>query len=442
MANDAEDYDLMYGGTCINVACVPTEALVASAAARRPGDDPDTWFASAVERRDGLVGAMRAKNYGMLADLPTVTVHDGHGRFLAPVEDPGDGIGRRHVVTVEAPDGDAIRLTAPVVVVNTGTAPCRPDIPGAHGPYVHDSTTIQHISPRPAELVVIGAGHVGLEFASMFTGFGSHVTVVDRHERILGHDDADVAAVIEADLAASGITFRHDSQVEAIRERDGGALVVLADGTELAADAVLFAVGRTPRSADLGLAEIGLEPDVRGFLPVDEHLRTTVPGVYAVGDINGGPQFTYVSLDDYRILKDQLVGEGRRSTADRVAVPHALFIEPTYTTIGMTEAQAVADHRVLVAAKPVAAIAAMPRPKIEGDPRGLLKILVDAQTDLVLGASLYCLHAEDLVNLVALAMRTGTTAGLLRDAIWTHPSISEGLNEVLEAPIPSTLQPS
>lgn len=434
-----EESSTMYGGTCINVACVPTKALVASASRRRSDDDPDTYFTASVRRRDTLVGAMRNKNYAMLADLDAVSVYDGHAEFVTPAEEMRAGATSRHVVAVEGPEGDRVLVAAPVVVVNTGTTPRRPDLPGADGPRVHDSTTIQHVSPRPAELVVVGAGPVGLEFASLFTGFGSRVTVVDRHERILPREDADVAAAIRQDMADRGITFRHGSAVAEIRDDGDRATVVLTDGAHLGADAVLFAVGRTPRTAGLGLERIGVVLDERGYIPVDDHLRTAVPGIYAVGDVNGGPQFTYVSLDDHRILLDELVGEGGRSTADRTAVPRALFIEPTFARVGLSEAEAVADHRVLVAAKPVAAIAAMPRPKIEGDPRGLVKILVDADSDLVLGAALYCLHAEDFVNLLALAIRTDTTARTLRNSIWTHPSITEALNEVLEAAAPSTL---
>lgn len=429
----------MYGGTCINVACIPTKILVTEANARRPGDEPDAWFAAAVQRRDTLVGAMRDKNYSMVADLATASVYDGHAEFLDPADHPAAAGTGSHLVAVTSANGDDALICAPVVVINTGTTPRHLDLPGADGPRVHDSTTLQHVSPRPAELVVVGAGPVGLEFASMFTGFGSHVTVVDRHERILGKEDADVAEVVEQDLADRGITFRHGTEVTALRDQPHGVDVLLADGSALAADAVLLAVGRTPRSAGLGLDRIGIEVDPRGYIPVDEHLRTTVPGIYAVGDINAGPQFTYVSLDDYRIVKDQLVGEGRRSTVDRTAVPYAVFLDPTFARVGLTEAEAVREHRVLVASKPVAAIAAMPRPKIEGNPRGLLKVVIDADSDLVLGAALYCVHAEDLVNLVALAIRTGTTATQLREAIWTHPSITEGLNEVLEAPAPSGL---
>ena len=200
----------------------------------------------------------------------------------------------------------------------------------------------------------------------------------------------------------------------------------------LAADAVLLATGRRPATDDLGLEAAGIDVDERGAIVVDEHLRTSAHGVFALGDVHGGAQQTYLSLDDHRIVLSQLAGDGSRSTSDRVAVPTATFLTPPLAAVGLTEAEAREQGRnVLVATQKVAAIKAMPRPKTLGDPRGLVKIVVDAGTDEILGARLFHVDAQEVINLIALAMRAGTTAARLRDGIWTHPSSTEALNETL-----------
>jgi pyruvate/2-oxoglutarate dehydrogenase complex dihydrolipoamide dehydrogenase (E3) component len=202
---------------------------------------------------------------------------------------------------------------------------------------------------------------------------------------------------------------------------------------------VLFATGRRPATADLGLDRAGIRTDDRGCIVVDEHLRTSVPGVFAIGDVNGGPQFTYISLDDYRIVLDQLTGAGTRATTDRVAVPSTTFLTPPLARIGINETRARAlGLRILIGTKHVNDIAAMPRAKIVGETHGLIKVIVDAETDQILGATLFCVDAQEVINTVALAMRTRTTATQLRDAIWTHPSTTEGFNEVLAGLRPPT----
>jgi len=416
---------MMYGGGCINVACVPTKDLVHSAELRRADDPPQAWFEQAVASRDALTERLRARNHAMLADVDTVTIIDGEARFTGVRE-----------VEVTA-GGEQLTVRAETVIINTGTVPARLEIPGATGPRVHDSVSIQHVQPLPQRLVIVVAGYVSLEFAGMFDHFGSQVTVVVRGDRILRHEDADVAAAAQALLTELRVEFLFDAQIERVDERTGAVSVTVstADGIRsLRADAVLFATGRQATTAALGLPAAGVEVDDRGFIVVDDHLRTSAEGVFAVGDINGGPQFTYVSLDDNRIVMDQLAGEGRLTTRDRVAVPSAIFLTPPLARVGITEAQARDQGlQVLVAAKKVADIAAMPRPKIVGETHGLIKVIVDPVTDLILGACVFSVDAQEIVNLIALAMRARVTASALRDGIWTHPSSTEALNEVLAA---------
>lgn len=204
-----------------------------------------------------------------------------------------------------------------------------------------------------------------------------------------------------------------------------------AENQELVVDYVLLAIGRRPATDGLGLETAGIATGARGEVVVDEFCRTNVPGVFAVGDVNGGPQFTYISFDDHRVVMDQLVGSGKRSTAGRI-IPTSTFINPPLSTVGLGEQAArEAGYEVRVASKPVAAIAAMPRPKIVGNPDGVIKFVIDAATDRILGASLLVIDSQELINLVALAIKQGLTAADLAGAIYTHPSSSEAFNEVL-----------
>ncbi|UYM07717.1 FAD-dependent oxidoreductase [Solicola gregarius] len=423
----------MYGGSCININCVPTKALVHQAEGRPDGVDAQDWFSAAIGQRDDLVAKLRARNHAMLAEVDAVTLIDGHARFIGP-----------HQVEVQAGD-DRLVIDAETVVVNTGTIPAAPDIEGAAGSScVYDSTTLQHVEPLPRRLVVVGGGYVGLEFAGMFAHFGSQVTLVDHHDELMPGEDRDVADAVRSLLADQGVEFILGGAIGSVRDEGGASARVVvapsesADATELDADAVLLATGRRPATTDLGLDVAGISTDDRGYVVVDERLRTSVSGVFAIGDVSGGPQFTYVSLDDYRIVLDQLTGGGTRTTTDRVAVPSTTFLTPPLARVGLNESQARAQgHDFLVATKRVADIAAMPRPKIVGETHGLVKVIADARTDQILGATLFCVDAQEVINLVSLAMRTGTTATQLRDSMWTHPSSTEALNEVLAG-----LQPS
>ena len=408
----------MYGGTCINVACVPTKDLVVAAEARRPEDDPQEYFRQAVAGRDELVHDLNTANHRMLEGLATLV--DGEARFTGPRE-----------VDVRTLSGEALTIRAQTVVIGTGTVPARPDLPGLDLPGVYDSTTIQHADPFPRRLAVVGGGFVGLEFASMFQQFGSQVTLLDPRPDILPRLEPAVVDTVRELLASRGVTLRTSTRVREI-ERAGDGLRVLLDEGSVEVDAVLVATGRTPVTAGLDLDRAGVDIDARGYIPVDERLRTSADGVFAVGDVNGGPQFTYISLDDNRVVWDQLVGEGRRTTPDRVAVPNTTFITPPLSQVGLTPAEALErGHDVLYAAKKVAAIAAMPRPKILGDADGIVTFTVDAASRQLLGATLFCVDSQEIINLVALAMRAGVTADTLLNGIWTHPSSTEALNEVL-----------
>ncbi|SMX72304.1 Pyruvate/2-oxoglutarate dehydrogenase complex, dihydrolipoamide dehydrogenase (E3) component [Brevibacterium sp. 239c] len=419
-----EQSDAMIGGSCINIACIPTKILVHDAENKRDGDDTDEYFAKAVERRDTLTGAMRKKNFSMLNDLDSVLLVSGRAEFT----------GEREVLVTGGED--TMTITADTVVVNTGSIANIPPIDGATlGGRIYDSEALQHVSPFPKRLVVVGGGYIGLEFASMFTHFGSQVTVLDRGERPLASEDADVAEVVAKALADDGVTIVNEASVTAVADGPDKATVTYEVGGEektIDAEAVLLAVGRASGTEGLNLDKAGIETDKRGFITVDEHLRTSAEDVFAAGDVNGGPMFTYISLDDNRILADQLLGEGKRTTEDRSAVPFTMFLTPPVARVGLSEdAAREQGYDVMVGAKAMADIAAAPRAKIEGDPRGIVKFVVDGKTDRILGAALVHVHSQEVINTVALAMRHDVTATELRDTIYTHPSATEALNEVL-----------
>jgi pyruvate/2-oxoglutarate dehydrogenase complex dihydrolipoamide dehydrogenase (E3) component len=419
-----EESDQMYGGTCINVGCVPTKALVHRADTRRPDDGAEAWYQQAVGAVSDLTTLLRGKNFQMLDEIDTVTVVTGKASFVDPK-------------TVEVTAGDdRLTIRADNIVINTGAQPVIPEIPGLRDSrYTATSAEMLRTTTLPGRLAVLGGGYLGLEFAAMYRQFGSEVTVLESRTAFMDREDEDVAEAALHILREQGITLLPGSLVTEIRDGASGATIhYVRDGRDqtLEVDTILVAAGRAPATEALRLDRAGVRTTERGAVEVDEYLRTSQPHIYAIGDVNGGPQFTYISLDDNRVVADQLLGAGARSTADRRAVPHTMFMTPPFSTVGLTETQAREQgHRVKIASKPVAQIAAMPRSRIMEDTRGLMKFIIDADTDLVLGAALLSIDSQELVNLVALAMRHQVSASELRDTIYNHPSSSEALNEVL-----------
>ncbi|MGA0567886.1 dihydrolipoyl dehydrogenase family protein [Rathayibacter sp. KR2-224] len=415
----------MYGGTCPNVGCVPTKMLVHYSGEKRLEDDAQEFFAHSIAGVRELTSAFRAGNLEGMNAHDTAMVLTGSARF---VDD--------HTVSVGEGD-DAISVAAPTILVNTGSAPIIPAIPGlAESSRLVSSTDLIQKDRLPNRLVVIGGGYLGLEFAAIYRSFGAEVTVLESAERLLPREDDDIAKAVTGILAGEGIRLVTGATVLEARDGDESSTVTyIVDGEthEVQADALLPATGRRPVVAELGLDAAGVELTERGGIRVDEHLRTSRPHIFALGDVNGGEQFTYISLDDARIVLDQLLGDGRRATTDRVAVPHTLFITPPLATVGLTERRARAEGRnIKVSRENVADIIAMPRAYTVEETRGLMKFIVDADTDLILGAALLSIDAQELINTVALAMRFGITATELRDSIYTHPSSTEAFNEVFD----------
>ncbi|MFD0704595.1 FAD-dependent oxidoreductase [Alloscardovia venturai] len=431
-----EQYATMYGGTCINIGCVPTKALITSASRHVDSSSTDAdYFEKSVAHRNALIEKMRAKNHSMLEGK--VLLIDGKARFSGPhsvVIEPSnaDDSSRSTHDSIDESAAESITVSAPIIIINTGAVTRIPDIPGTDLPHVYTSTSIQHAQPFPQSLTIIGGGFIGLEFATMMNDFGSHVTILDSSDVFLSRLDRDVADKLYDTMTAQGIEIISRARVEKISQADNGQLTVYTSADAFTSDAVLLATGRTAATANLNLDAAGIEVDSRGSIVVDDHLRTNVEGVYAVGDVNGGPQFTYISFDDHRIVLDDIIGNGTRVRSDRVAVPTASFVRPPLSSVGMTEDEARAAGRNIVVKKAdIADIAVMPRPKIIGSPEGMAKFILDADTDEILGAVLYCVDSQELINTVALAMRLHAPASMLRDGIWTHPASTEVFNGVL-----------
>ena len=422
-----ERSDKMYGGTCINIGCIPTKTLVhqakmASALKDATFEERSEFYRNAVSVKESVTSALRNKNYHNLADNPNVTVYTGIGSFVSA-----------DVVAVRTAT-EEIRLTSKQIIIDTGAETVIPPIEGVAGnPFVYTSTSIMELADLPRRLVIIGGGYIGLEFASMYASFGSQVTVLESYPELIAREDRDIAASVKETLEKKGIVFRMNAKVQSVNRVEDKAIVTFADSQTnevfvLEADAVLLATGRRPNTKDLNLEVAGVEEDVRGAIIVDEYLKTTNPNIRAVGDVKGGLQFTYISLDDYRIVREDLFGDKERRTGDRNPVSYSVFIDPPLSRIGLNEEEARRQNRDIIVKKlPVMAI---PRAKTLGETDGLLKAIIDKNTGKILGCVLFAPDSGEVINTVAVAMKTGQDYTFLRDFIFTHPSMSEALNDL------------
>jgi hypothetical protein len=283
----------------------------------------------------------------------------------------------------------------------------------------------------PKKLTIIGAGYIGLEFASMYSEFGSEVTVIDMSDRLMPREDEEIAERVKAILEAKGIKFLLKSKIEEISDRnDKGYVKISGENgeSEVESDAILVAIGRKPNTEGLNLEAAGVKTDERGAVAVDETLKTTADNIWAMGDVKGGLQFTYISLDDFRIIRDNVYGNGSRTINDRNVIPYSVFINPPLSRVGMTEKEAVEKGYEVKTGRLEAM--AIPKGKIEGVTDGLLKTVVDAKTDKILGCTLLCNTSHEMINVVAAAIKAEQKYTFLKDMIFTHPTMSEALNDL------------
>lgn len=401
----------MYGGTCINIGCIPSKVLV------HDGIEAAS-FNDAMQRKRDVVSALNNKNYHNLADEDTVDVINMTASFKSA-----------HELDLLNAQGDTVKtIEGTNIVINTGAKSVIPNIKGIDtSQRVYDSKAMMDLTQQPKRLVIVGGGYIALEFASMFANFGTEVTVLERADHILKKEDEAIAKQVTEDLTQKGIQFVFDAEAEAIQDEADVTKVVTSQGT-FEADAVLVATGRKPNTEGLNLEAAGVQLGKRGEVVVNDKLQTSVDHIYAVGDVNGGLQFTYISLDDFRIVKSQLFGDGQRTLEQRGAVPYTMFIDPPMSRVGMTAAEArEKGYEVLENQVPVNT---MPRHKINNDTRGLFKAVVDAKSGQVLGATLYGKQSEELINIVKLVIDQQLSYTVLRDQIYTHPTMAESFNDL------------
>lgn len=400
----------MYGGTCINIGCIPSKTLVHEGLVHGS-------FEEAFSRKKEVVTALNNKNYKNLADDKNIEVLDYTARFKSNNE-----------IALFDERGESIEtITAENIVINTGAESVIPKIEGVEtSKNLYDSTGIMNLAKQPKHLVIVGGGYIALEFAAMFANFGTKVTVLEGGEDIMPKEDEDIVEQVKSDLKNKGIDVVLDVNTERFEDGENSTMVHTTKG-EYEAEAVLLATGRKP-NVDLGLENTDIVLGQHGEISVNEYLLTDVPHVYAIGDVKGGMQFTYVSLDDFRIVKDQLFGDSQRSTENRGVIPYTVFIDPPLSRVGLTAVEAKAQgYNILENAIPVNTI---PRHKINNDTRGLFKAVVDKDTEEILGVSLYGQQSEEIINLIKLAIDQKISYKILKDSIYTHPTMIESFNDL------------
>jgi pyruvate/2-oxoglutarate dehydrogenase complex dihydrolipoamide dehydrogenase (E3) component len=421
------------GGTCVNVGCTPTKTMVASARvaslARRAADygvhtgPVSVDMARVRQRKRDIVASFNrgsARGVERTAGLDLIM---GEARFTGP-----------KALDVQRAGGGSVSLSADLVFINTGLRPDIPPIAGLERVPFLDSTSIMELDHVPDHLLVIGGGYVALEFGQMFRRFGSDVTIVERGPQLLAREDPDVADEITKILREDGVDVLVDTEVQGIEQSaDGGLRLTVrrrqeADVRVLTGSHVLVAAGRVPNTDRLDLAAAGIAADARGFVEVNDRLETNVIGVYCLGDAKGGPAFTHISYDDFRIIETNLLKGGRATTRDRF-VPYTVFTDPELGRVGMSETEARRGHREIQVYKmPMRSVA---RALEMDEPRGLMKVVVDVESGQILGCAILSVFGGELMSMIEIAMMGRLPYTSLRDAIFAHPTLAEAFNNLL-----------
>jgi len=422
------------GGTCINEGCTPTKTMVASARvaylARRAADygvragPVMIDMARVRERKRKIVDDFRGGTERGLREAKGLDLITGEARFTGPKS-----------VDVRLTAGGTRPLTADLIFINTGGRPARPPLPGLDGVPFLDSTSIMELDTVPEHLLVLGGGYIGLEFGQMFRRFGSMVTIVQRRMQLLMKEDPDVAEEVGRILREDGVQLLTDCEaLRVARERDGEILLTVrtlmeSEPRTLMGSHLLVAAGRVPNTEALNLPAAGVQTDERRCVRVNERLETNVPGVYGMGDVKGGPAFTHISYDDFRILETNLLRGGNATTRGRL-VPYTAFIDPQLGRIGMTETEARQSGRpIRVATMPMTGVA---RALEVDESRGFMKIVVDAETGQILGCAILGLEGGEIMAMVEIAMLGRVPYTTLQNAVFAHPTLAEGLNNVFD----------
>lgn len=419
-----ERSEKMFGGTCINVGCIPSKSLVHSAVLswNMGGSfaEKSQRYEQAVAEKNKLTAKLRQKNYKKLDDLSNVKIYIGQGSLQDA-----------HTVIVEKA-GVKEELKTDLIFLNTGASPFIPPIPGLkESKYAYLSETLMDLEQLPKRLVIIGGGYIGMEFASMYQNFGSQVTVIQDGPVFLPREDEEIAAAVLQSLRDRGVTVLLSTKTTKITDTEEHAILNVTTQDEeltLQAEAILVATGRRANAAGLNPEAAGVELTERGAVKTDIHLRTTAPNIWAMGDVTGGLQFTYISLDDYRIVSSAVLGDGSRTTENRGMVPYSVFLDPPFSRVGLSEKEArEKGYQIKIVRLPAMAI---PKAQVLQKTTGMLKAIIDQRTGQILGAHLFCEESYEMINLIKLAIDAGLPYTVLREAIYTHPTMSEAFNDL------------
>jgi pyruvate/2-oxoglutarate dehydrogenase complex dihydrolipoamide dehydrogenase (E3) component len=409
-----------FGGTCVNVGCTPTKTLVASARAAhmaRRGEEFGVMIGGPIRidmqrvkaRKDAVV---RQSNEGVtnwLRNMPGLTVYEGHGRLAGP-----------HTVHV-----DGRRLEAERIFLNTGTRAHIPDLPGLDQVDYLTNASIMDVDYLPEHLIIIGGSYIGLEFAQMYRRFGSRVTVVEQGDRLIARDDEDVSATVKDILEGEGVEVRLNAQCLGVARQDAQVAVQLRCGSgppQILGSHLLLAVGRRPNTDDLGLDAAGIESDARGFVVVDDRLQTSVPGVWALGDVNGRGAFTHTSYNDYEIVTANLFDDDTRRVTDRITA-YALYIDPPLGRAGMTERQLRESGRKALTGKMM--MTRVGRARERSETQGFMKVLIDAETQRILGAAILGIGGDEIIHSLLDVMYADAPYTVIQRAVHIHPTVTE-----------------
>jgi pyruvate/2-oxoglutarate dehydrogenase complex dihydrolipoamide dehydrogenase (E3) component len=420
------------GGTCINEGCTPTKTMFNSARvaylARRSADygvhteSPSVNMSEVRARKQRVVDSFRDGGLRSIELTSRLDLFKGEATFTGP-----------KTLDVQLNGGGKRTLQAEKVFINTGGRPSVPDIEGLSGVPFLNSTSIMELDELPDHLLVMGGGYIGLEFGQMFRRFGSKVTIVHRGDRVLTREDPDIADEIAKILREDGIDLQLNTEVAGAGLSEGKIRlsVTSASGEQtISGTHLLVAVGRTPNTDRLNLKAAGIGTDRRGYVKVNDRLETNVPGVYALGDVNGGPQFTHISYDDFRILRANLLEGGDASTKDRL-VPNTIFIDPQLGRVGLSEIEAREKNlNIRVAKLPMTSVA---RAIEMSETRGFIKVLVDADTNQILGCAVLGVEGGELMAMLEIAMMGKLPYTTLKEAIFAHPTLAESLNSLFMA---------
>jgi pyruvate/2-oxoglutarate dehydrogenase complex dihydrolipoamide dehydrogenase (E3) component len=423
----------LFGGTCVNTGCIPTKAMVASAhaahIARRARDFGVTIQGSiqvdlkAVKaRKDAISAKSREAVEKWVRGMKNCTVFHQSARFFSSYE-----------IAVGSET-----ISADRIFINVGGRAVVPDLPGIEQvPYLTNSSMLE-LEEVPEHLVIVGGSYVGLEFAQMFRRFGSEVTIVEKGSRIVSHEDVDVSAGVKEILESEGVHLRLGSECIAFEQSDNGIFVQVncGDGEpKVHGSHVLLAVGRTPNTDDLGLDNAGVRTDERGYIVVDDQLRTNVPGIWAMGDCNGKGAFTHTSYNDFEIVAANLLDNDPRQVSDRIQA-HALYIDPPLGQVGLTEAEVRKSGLLaLIGTRPMTKVG---RAVEKGETMGFMKVLVDAESKKILGAAILGTGGDEAIHCILDVMYSGSPYTTLQRAMHIHPTLSELIPTMLGDLLPLT----